>query len=255
MTVAVASHSSSLHMFTFTIWPAEHQHRSWSGCSEQPMPPSPGKRGPPWPRQAEPRPVPPRRQTHQPSCFQVPAGSQLPTPPAHRQGMMQPPSVLPHGQHVLCSSRTTAFPAPRNTPQTACTVLRDTATRSSPGPTLTTLPVLLNAVAVVVELGEGGGQLIQVVTERVQQQVLQDLLQDLREPQDALAQFPLLLMVQDEHLLPCCLPQHLLVDVGQASNSPAGIPDTACSRGSHGSARPRARPQLATRPAALGDMG
>lgn len=63
---------------------------------------------------------------------------------------------------------TTAFPAQGNTPQIACTVVRDTGTRGTPWPTLTTLPVLLNAVAVVVELGEGGGQLIKVVTERVQ---------------------------------------------------------------------------------------
>lgn len=51
MMVAVASHSSSLHMFTFTIWPAKHQHRSWSSCSEQLTPPSPGEPHPPttWP--------------------------------------------------------------------------------------------------------------------------------------------------------------------------------------------------------------
>lgn len=153
--------------------------------------------------------------------------------PAHRQVRTQAvpaPFILPHEPHLLCSSisATTVFPAEGNTLQIACPVECDTGTCSSPRPALTTLPVLLNTVAVVVELSEGGGQLIKVVTECVQQQVLQNLLQDLREPEDALAQLPLLLMVEDEHLLLGCLLQHLLVDIGQASNSPETIQNTVC---------------------------
>lgn len=60
----------------------------------------------------------------------------------------------------------------------------------------TCLPVLLHAVAAVVELCEGGGQLVEVVAQSVKQQVVCDLLQNLREAQDALTQFPLFLMVQ-----------------------------------------------------------
>lgn len=63
---------------------------------------------------------------------------------------------------------TTAFPTQGNTLESACTTGHDTGTRSTPWPTLTSLPVLLNAVAAVIELSEGGGQLIQVVTECVQ---------------------------------------------------------------------------------------
>lgn len=60
----------------------------------------------------------------------------------------------------------------------------------------TCLAVLLYAVAAVVELCEGGGQLVEVVAQCVKQQVVRDLLQNLREAQDALTQFPLFLMVQ-----------------------------------------------------------
>lgn len=86
----------------------------------------------------------------------------------------------------------------------------------------TCLSVLLHAVAAVVELGEGGGELVQVVAERVEQQVVQDLLQDLREAQDALPQLPLLLMIQDDLRGLCCLPQRRLVDVSQTSYGPTG---------------------------------
>lgn len=41
---------------------------------------------------------------------------------------------------------------------------------------VTCLAVLLDAVAAVVELGEGRGQFVQKVAERVQQQVVRDLL-------------------------------------------------------------------------------
>ncbi len=47
------------------------------------------------------------------------------------------------------------------------------------GPTC--LPVLLHTVAGVVELCEGGGQLVEVVTQCVKQQIICDLLQNLRE--------------------------------------------------------------------------
>lgn len=73
-------------------------------------------------------------------------------------------SILPHGH----SRMTTALPTQGNTPESACTTGWDTGTLSTPWPTLTSLPVLLNAVAAVIELSEGGGQLIQVVTECVQ---------------------------------------------------------------------------------------
>lgn len=86
----------------------------------------------------------------------------------------------------------------------------------------TCLPVLLHAVAAVVELGEGGGELVQVVAERVEQQVVQDLLQDLREAQDALPQLPLLLVVQEDLRGLRRSPQRGLVDVGQASYGPTG---------------------------------
>lgn len=78
-------------------------------------------------------------------------------------------------------------------------------------------PVLLHAVAAVVELGEGRSQFIQEVTERVQQQVVQDLLQDLREPQDALPQLPLLLVVQDHLCRLCRFAERNFVNVGQTS--------------------------------------
>lgn len=87
---------------------------------------------------------------------------------------------------------------------------------------VTRLSVLLHAVAAVVELSKGGGELVQVVAERVEQQVVQDLLQDLGEAQDALPQLPLLLVVQN-HL--CGLgrfPQCGLVDVSQTSYGPVG---------------------------------
>ena len=83
---------------------------------------------------------------------------------------------------------------------------RDFTVRSPPASRRTCLPVLLHAVAAVVELGEGGGELVQVVAERVEQQVVQDLLQDLREAQDALPQLPLLLVVQDDLRGLCRLP-------------------------------------------------
>lgn len=86
----------------------------------------------------------------------------------------------------------------------------------------TCLPVLLHAVAGVVELGEGGGQLIHVVAQRVEQQVFHDLLQDLREAEDALAQLPLLLVVQQDVGGLRRLLQRGLVDVGQAGDGPAG---------------------------------
>ena len=115
------------------------------------------------------------RQTDQPSCFQVPGCSQLSTQPSCSQAdddtgcaTHLQSSHMDNTCSAAPSSVTTAFPAQGNTPQIACTMVCDTGTRSTPRPTLTTLPVLLNAVAVVVELGEGGGQLIKVVTERVQ---------------------------------------------------------------------------------------
>lgn len=114
--------------------------------------------------------------------------------------------------HVLAPSRTTAasFPASNLSPGT-----RRVEARTCP-------PVLLHAVAAVVELSEGGGELVQVVAERVEQQVVQDLLQDLREAQDAPAQLPLLLVIQDDLGGLRRLPQRRLVDVGQAGDGPAG---------------------------------
>lgn len=93
----------------------------------------------------------------------------------------------------------------------------------SPSPAQRTrLSVLLDAVAAVVELGEGGGELVQVVAERVEQQVVQDLLQDLREPQDALPQLPLLVVIQENLRGLCRFLQGGLVDVRQASDGPTG---------------------------------
>lgn len=86
----------------------------------------------------------------------------------------------------------------------------------------TCLSVLLHTVAAVVELGEGGGELVQVVAECVEQQVVQDLLQDLWEAQDALPQLPLLLVVQDDLRGLCCFPQRCLGDVSQTSDGPTG---------------------------------
>lgn len=86
----------------------------------------------------------------------------------------------------------------------------------------TCLSVLLHAVAAVVELGEGGGELVQVVAERVEQQIIQDLLQDLWETEDALPQLPLLLVVQEDLRGLCRFPQSGLVDVSQPSYGPTG---------------------------------
>lgn len=51
-------------------------------------------------------------------------------------------------------------------------------------------------------------------------EIVQDLLQDLVEVQDAAAQLPLLLMVQDDAGRPVSFVEHLLLDVGQVSNRP-----------------------------------
>lgn len=88
------------------------------------------------------------------------------------------------------------------------------------GRPVTRLPVLLHAVAAVVELGEGGGQLVQVVAQRVEQQVILDLLQHLREAEDALPQFPLLLVVQQDLGGLRLFPQSRLVDVRQSCDGP-----------------------------------
>lgn len=87
----------------------------------------------------------------------------------------------------------------------------------------TRLPVLLHAIAAVVELGEGGGQLVQVVAQRVEQQVVQNLQQDLRETEDALAQLPLLLVVQQDLRGLGLFLQSCLVDVGQPSDGPVAV--------------------------------
>lgn len=93
---------------------------------------------------------------------------------------------------------------------------------------VTSLTVLLHTVAVVVELGEGGGQLVQVVAQGVEQQVIQDLQQDLREAEDALPQLPLLLVVQQDLCGLRLFPQSRLVDVGQSSDGPAGSRQGCC---------------------------
>lgn len=87
---------------------------------------------------------------------------------------------------------------------------------------LTCQPVLFHAVAAVVELSEGGGELVQVVAQHVQQQVVHDLLQNLREAEDALPQLPLLLVVQQDFCGLGRLLQGGLVDVSQASDGPVG---------------------------------
>lgn len=87
---------------------------------------------------------------------------------------------------------------------------------------VTCLTVLLHAVAAVVELGESGGQLVYVVAQRVEQQVLLDLQQDLREAEDALPQLPLLLVVQQDLRGLRLFPQSRLVEVRQSSDGPAG---------------------------------
>ncbi|KAI1234028.1 hypothetical protein IHE44_0003738 [Lamprotornis superbus] len=136
MTVAVASHSSSLHMFTFTIWPGKQRQRSWRKA------PPPKTR--PWTGTWNPSCSPQARQTDHPSCFQVLGCSQL-------------------YLTFLLSDNT-------GSPSVCQSSHMDTV--------------------------------------------------DLRKPQNALAQFPLLLMVKDKHLLPGCLLQHLLIDIGQACNCP-----------------------------------
>ena len=59
---------------------------------------------------------------------------------------------------------------------------------------LTCRLVLLHDVAVVVEFREGGGQLVQVVTEVVKVEVVCAPVDDLRETNDQLGQVPLLWM-------------------------------------------------------------
>ena len=87
---------------------------------------------------------------------------------------------------------------------------------------VTCLSVLLHAVAAVVEVGEGGGELVQVVAERVQHQAVQDLLQDLWETEDNLPQLPLRLVLHQNLGGLRGLLQRRLVDVSQADDGPEG---------------------------------
>lgn len=87
----------------------------------------------------------------------------------------------------------------------------------------TGLAVLLDAVAAVVEFCEGGGQLVQVVTQRVEKEVIQDLLQDLREAHETLAQLPLLVVLQEHIRGLCCFTERHLVDVSQPGYGPSDI--------------------------------
>ena len=55
-------------------------------------------------------------------------------------------------------------------------------------------PVFLHAVADIVELSEGGAQLVEVVAQSVGKEVVQDPRDDLRESDDALGQLELFLV-------------------------------------------------------------
>lgn len=81
---------------------------------------------------------------------------------------------------------------------------------------LTCLPVFLHAVAAVIELCEGGGQLVEVIAQRVKQQVICDLLQDFGEAQDAFPKLPFPLVIQQDLRGLGCFTQSVLLDVGQS---------------------------------------
>ena len=68
----------------------------------------------------------------------------------------------------------------------------------------TCLPVLLDHVALVIELGEGGSQLVQVVTEGVQQEVVMDTEDDLCKLEQVFGEGPLLGVTQVQGGGPAC---------------------------------------------------
>ena len=57
---------------------------------------------------------------------------------------------------------------------------------------------LLNAIAVVIELGECGTEVVRIVTEGVRGQVVKDTTDDLREANQSLAKFEFFIMLQDD---------------------------------------------------------
>lgn len=172
MMVAVASHRSSLHVFTFTIWPAKQQKTNIrAGATAQINHPCLPSWGPichqPGPGHSVPPPsLPPHPGRLIIHCVQVPGCSQL------KLAAVATPSALPPPpQNSTCSAAAsraaTAFSTQERTLQFTCTAIHNDMC-STPTPALTTLPVLLHTIAIVIELSEGGGQLIKVVTECVQ---------------------------------------------------------------------------------------